>query len=132
MTTLKNSIHRLAPKMTTVDSLYYTIGDRNNTSQIVFYIINDKRDGVDTGNEYRTSMVQFNCFSKELDNGEAVDNMVTELQTVFTKDNLQMSGSLSGSQSQIVSIHEDFIVPSRLIETVWQATIQYSVHIKKV
>jgi len=124
---LKNAISKCSGQMTAsvgVDRFYYQQAPATvvTGSYVVYYILDNSRDGQDSGNNYSTSHVQFNCFSVDDSNGDNVDNIASEIKRVFTTANVSVSGST------VVGIIYDTTIPSKIVDKVWQSTVLFRVH----
>jgi hypothetical protein len=122
---LKNAIFKLSEYITTVDRFYYNQAPLDAAdSYITFYMIDNAKDGCDTGNIYTTTKIQFNVFVKNDSNGDACDDLATELKSVFINENLSIE------DNQLINIFYDRTFPSRLKEKVWQSTVLFSIHVR--
>lgn len=126
---LKNAISRCSAQITgslsgSINKFYYNQAPITETGNyVVYYLISNTRNGQDSGNNYSDTICQFNCFSPNDSNGDAVDNIATTIKQIFTKENLSVSGST------VINVYYDRTFPSRLVDKCWQSTIFFKIHL---
>lgn len=124
---LKNAISKCSAQMTSsvgIDRFYYNQAPATvvSGSYVVYYLLDNNREGSDSGTNYSTSHVQFNCFSVNDNNGDNCDNIATEIKRIFKTSNLTVSGST------VIDVMYDRTFPSKLVDKCWQSTVLFRVH----
>ena len=124
---VKKAVSKSAVTGSIVTKYYYSRAPQTTSyPYCVFYILLDTYSGNDTGTKYSNVVLQFNTFDNKNDYGKRCNDTLEQIMTYYdlAKDTLTVSGYT------IINAYRDFIIPPREVETVWQGTVQYTLHIK--
>lgn len=127
---IKKSISKSVTEITgSLVSRYYYNRAPQNTSYpyVVYYLLIENFNGNDSGTKYSDVRVQFNVFDNNTDYGTRCNSILSQIVDYYdlAKDKLIVSGSYT-----MINSVRDFILPPKEVESVWQCSVQYTLHVK--
>lgn len=115
-------------KQALTGGLYYQQAPQENPFPFVAFYLNgitqEEVMGADDCNLYDVE-IQFNIYSKALDDGNELSLLVDELTKVFDWTKLNVSGW------HCIKMQRDTVAPILFVDEIWQATINYELGLQK-
>jgi len=128
---IKNTISKSALNVSSsVSRFYYNYVPQNTSYPFVVYtLIDETYSKKDTGILYSDLVVQFSVFSNLNDYGTQANKILKDIIDYYDFNFIGYANNIIGTGS-VISCIRNFVRPAYFIEGVWQAIVQYTIHVK--